>query len=280
MKGSSAQVSSDFKHDIVFSDLNYAIDGKSLLEDVSGRFEGGRVHSILGQNGAGKSSLLRCLTKEWHPISGDIRFNGQTLQDQSYRELALKRSVLPQNQELAFSFQVEQLVMLGFDAQGLALNECATQLDDVLEACDIRHLAQRDYLTLSGGEQKRAQLARVLAQIWPQNSLADDAFTGKWLFLDEWSDGLDLKHQVCLGQLLRQWSRQGLGVVMILHDLNQIMQWADQCLLLKAGQVHSQGDVSTVMTPANIEAVLGVKVGIWQPQGSAVPMLFPLQGQR
>ncbi|MDG6773726.1 ATP-binding cassette domain-containing protein [Thiomicrorhabdus sp. ZW0627] len=265
----------DSKHDIVFEGLHYETDGNTLLMGMSGRFESGRVHAILGCNGAGKTSLLRCLTKEWTPNRGQVLFKERDLEQWTYRELALQRSVLPQSQDLAFSFLVEQLVMLGFDAQGISPEECETQMQEVLEVCDILHLAKRDYLTLSGGEKKRAQLARVLAQIWPKNPESGDAFSGKWLFLDEWSDGLDLKHQVRLGRFFRQWSRQGLGVVMILHDLNQILQWSDRCLLLKAGRVFAQGDASEVMTADNIEAVLGVKINVWQPSKSDVPMLFP-----
>jgi len=260
---------------LVFEELHYRLEGATLLSEASGRFEAGRIHAILGQNGAGKSTLLRCLTKERPASSGRVVLAGHDLQSLSYRELALRRAVLPQNPSLVFAFQVEQLVGLGFDVQHWSSDSRAIAMQAILQACDLVHLAKRDYLSLSGGEQQRAHLARVLAQIWPKNPDASQPFAGKWLFLDEWSDGLDLKHQVRLSALLRQWVKQGLSVVMILHDLNQIMQWADDCLMLKQGRVFTYGSVPEVMTPENIESVLGVSVRVLQSEDSVSTMIFP-----
>lgn len=260
---------------LVFEELDFRVEEAILLSQVSGRFEAGRIHAILGQNGAGKSTLLRCLTKEQPASSGRIKLAGHDLQSLSYRELAMRRAVLPQNPSLVFAFQVEQLVGLGFDAQDWPSDRRASAMQAILQACDLAHLAKRDYLSLSGGEQQRAHLARVLAQIWPPNPDASQAFAGKWLFLDEWSDGLDLKHQVRLSALLRQWVKQGLSVIMILHDLNQILQWADDCLMLKQGRVFTYGRVPEVMTPENIESVLGVSVRVVQGEDSVSTMFFP-----
>lgn len=262
--------------DIEFNRLTYSAGNTPLLEGVSGRFEAARIHAILGQNGAGKTTLLRCLTRELKSAKGDIRFADRALSDWSLSELARQRAVLSQNQELVFSFTVEQLVCMGFDVQQGAIAISGHHMDSLLQACDLQALRKRDYLTLSGGEQRRAQLARVLAQIWPQDPEQLDAFSGRWLFLDEWTAGLDLKHQVRIGRLLQQWSQQGLGVVMILHDLNQVMQLADSCLLLKAGRRHSSGTTSEVMTAENLRNALEVDLALWQPPGAEAPVVMPV----
>ncbi|MBN2865140.1 MAG: ATP-binding cassette domain-containing protein [Thiotrichales bacterium] len=265
---------------ITFKNLGFKIEQACLLDDLTGQFAAGQIHAIIGQNGAGKSTLLRCLTKEWQATAGEILFNQQKLNALSFAELALQRAVLSQQQEVAFAFSVEQLVNLGFEAQQTTWPKEIKHrlLNAVLEATDIPHLRHRDVLTLSGGEQKRAQLARVLAQIWPVEFEAEDAFAGKWLFLDEWSEALDLKHQVHIGCLFRQLADKGLGVVMVSHDLNQVMQLADTCTLLKAGKLVKQGAIQTVMTAQNLTEVLDIAVQVvFQPEvNQSVVLLKPL----
>ena len=263
---------------IQFQKLSFNIEQACLLSKVSGQFESGQIHAIVGQNGAGKSTLLRCLTKEWQASSGQIEFSGKLLTQLSFAELALQRAVLSQHQDLAFSFTVEQLVSLGFEARQRAFSE--QQLVAVLEAMDITHLKQRDVLSLSGGEQKRAQLARVVAQIWPEDRKDQDehsysdVFSGKWLFLDEWSEALDLKHQVHIGALLKQWAKQGLGVVMVSHDLNQVIQLTDTCLLLKAGKLVVQGATCEVMSAENLTQVLDIPVTVL-PNQAGYSLVMP-----
>jgi len=266
---------------ISFKNLSFQIEQACLLTDVTGAFAAGQIHAIIGQNGAGKSTLLRCLTKEWQATSGEVYFKQQNLSSLSFAALALERAVLSQHQEVAFAFSVEQLVNLGFEAQQTTWPASVKQtlLDAVLDATDIQHLQHRDVLTLSGGEQKRAQLARVLAQIWPVDFESEQAFFGKWLFLDEWSEALDLKHQVHIGCLFKQLADKGLGVIMVSHDLNQVMQLADTCTLLKAGSVLAQGVTQSVMTSENLTKALDISVQVvFETQShQAVVVLKPLK---
>lgn len=265
---------------IQFKNISYQIGQACLLDELSGEFLGAKIHAIVGQNGAGKSTLLRCLSKEWPISSGKIDFNGQDLRRLSYAKLALQRSVLPQQLTVAFSFTVEQLVGLGFEAQQIVWSNIQKQtlLTTLLNAVGITHLKQRDVLSLSGGEQKRVQLARVLAQIWPVDFESDQAFMGKWLFLDEWSEALDLKHQVHIGCLFRQLADKGLGIVMVSHDLNQVLQLADSCTLLKAGRMFAQGPTAEVMSAENLSDVLGISVQIVHQAeaNQSVVMLKPI----
>jgi iron complex transport system ATP-binding protein len=259
---------------IVFESLGIQRSGKNLLHAVSGRFQAGRLYAILGPNGAGKSTLLGCLSKEYKPSSGRVVFNGRGLEEWSFKRLAQQRAVLTQQQELGFSLTVEALVGLGFAAQDRSPTDTAASLHRLLAICDLAALRQRDYLTLSGGEQRRAQLARVLAQIWPEEETGDKDFAGKWLLLDEWSEGLDLKHQLQLGNFLRHCTRRGLGVVMVVHDLNQAMRWADECLLLENGRVYAQGPALEVMTPDILQGLFEVGIVRCDLAGQARPVLF------
>lgn len=262
-------------NDLRFEHLVFEAQGTALLKGVSGKFAGGGIHAIVGQNGAGKTTLLRCLSKELTPQAGQITLQQRALRDWSFAELAHNRAVLSQQQELAFAFSVTQLIELGLEVAGGTPAQRLTRLQALLEICDLQALAERTYLTLSGGEQKRAQLARVLAQLWPQDWQADKAFAGKWLLLDEWSDGLDLKHQVQIGCLLKQLAGKGLGVVMILHDLNQVAQWADRVLLLKGGEVVAQGAVQALFTEAHLLNVLDVNVTVLPATETTPLLVFP-----
>ncbi len=274
---------------ILVSGLSYSVQKNRMLHQVDAQFASGKIHAILGQNGAGKSTLLRCLSKELIPTAGAVQWHGHPLKSLSYAQLALQRGVLSQSVELTFSFTVAQLIRLGVEVRGdlseevrndvhitnRDANEQAEQaMEEVLQVCDLQHLQERDYLTLSGGEQKRAQLARVLAQIWPIDAEAPEAFKGKWLLLDEWTASLDIKHQQRLGRTFKMWAQQGLGIIMVLHDVGFAAQLADHCLLLKSGQVFTQGDVVSCLTEANLRDALEITVQV-TASASGRPVIQP-----
>lgn len=256
---------------IVCQDLSYQVAGTTLVDKINCQFEIGKISAVLGKNGAGKSTLLALLSKELEATSGDVLFAGTSLHKLTYRQLAQTRAVLPQLQSLVFSIEAQQLVQLGaeigFSEQNL--KSCEDKIKQVVSqvmlACDIQSLAKRDVLTLSGGEQKRVQLARVLAQIWPLDKLNNNesiAFKNRWLLLDEWTNGLDLEHQQILAKLFKEWSASGLGIVMVLHDINLALNLADDVKLLKNGELLLTGQPKTVFTPENIQQVLDAQVWV------------------
>ncbi len=259
---------------IEVTSLAFSVRHNAMLQQVDARFSAGQIHVILGQNGAGKSTLLRCLSKELTPTAGSIQWHGQPLSSMSYAQLALQRGVLSQSVELSFSFTVEQLVRLGIEVRGHC-EQAQYVIETVLQVCDMQHLQGRDYLTLSGGEQKRAQLARVLAQIWPVDTQIPGAFKGTWLLLDEWTAGLDIKHQQQLGRYFKQWVQQGLGIIMVLHDIPFAAQLADCCLILKSGRVYSQGDVVTCLTQACLREALEINAHVEISKESGRPLIYP-----
>ena len=255
--------------------LSFSVPQHLMLQEIEVCFSAAKIHVILGQNGAGKSTLLRCLSKELAPTEGAIQWQGKPLKSISYAQLALQRGVLSQSVELSFSFTVEQLVRLGVEVRGHC-EQAQQVIESVLQVCDMHHLQKRDYLTLSGGEQKRAQLARVLAQIWPVDAKLPDAFMGKWLLLDEWTASLDIKHQLQLGCYFKQWAQQGLGIIMVLHDIPFAAQLADNCLMLKSGRVFHQGDAVTCLTQANLREALEINAHVKINKDSGRPFIYPL----
>lgn len=246
--------------------VHFELNGQRLLEAVDAEFFSGQVNVVLGQNGAGKSTLLQIIAKSKHLDksipAGKVVWHQQDLASLSLGELALQRAVVEQSQNLQFDFSVRQFVSLGLEVQfGSELLEAynrpvafAKVLDQVLRTCDLSSFSERSVLSLSGGEMKRAQIARAIAQIWPvEQTQAELDFTGRWLFLDEWNAALDIAHQQCFAALLRTWTQQGLGVIMVVHDLPLAMQLADSVVLLKAGKLFAQGSAQAVFTREILE---------------------------
>ncbi|BBP45146.1 hemin import ATP-binding protein HmuV [Thiosulfatimonas sediminis] len=259
--------------------LGFNVDKKQLLQDVTADFVGGQVNVILGQNGAGKSTLLKLLAKSLHSSSGSIQWQGQSLQAISLPQLALQRAVVEQQQAMQFDFSVRQLASLGLEIQfGSELLEAYQHsadfdglLYEILRVCDLTDFAERSVLSLSGGEFKRAHLARALAQIWPVEQVQQESpdFSGKWLLLDEWNAALDMRHQQCFALLLREWCRQGLGVIMVLHDLPLAQQLADRVLLLKDGAVFAEGGAQNVLQQQTLEQGLQMQLQSVTQNGKA-----------
>ncbi|MEE3661946.1 heme ABC transporter ATP-binding protein [Brenneria sp. g21c3] len=226
---------------LVARNLRFHTGGRDLTQDVSLEVHCGEIVAIIGPNGAGKSTLLRLLTGYLTPNQGECWLAGKPFAQWAPTALAKTRAVMRQHSGLAFAFSVQEVVAMGRAPYGRD-----RQNDDivrrVMAQTGCSDLAQRDYRHLSGGEQQRVQLARVLAQLWhPQP-------TPGWLFLDEPTSALDLYHQQHLLRLLKQLTRQQpLAVCCVLHDLNLAALYADRILLLHAGKLVAQGTPEQVL---------------------------------
>ncbi|MBE0493548.1 MAG: heme ABC transporter ATP-binding protein [Thiomicrospira sp.] len=237
--------------------IDYAIGDKTILSHVGLQVKAGELWVILGPNGAGKSTLLNVLSGELSAFQSQVCLNQQPLTSYTPIQLARLRAVMPQSVGLEFGFWVKEVVALGLlDAPRDQIENLVKQ---ALALFDVSHLAQRNYLTLSGGEKQRTHLARVMAQILSPLTTA----SARFLLLDECTSNLDLAHQQQVFKVLKQCAReQNMGVVAVLHDLNLASQFADQALLLHEGAVYASGRVETVLTQANIEAVYQTPVEV------------------
>ncbi|MBH8414627.1 ATP-binding cassette domain-containing protein, partial [Klebsiella pneumoniae] len=144
--------------------IDKAFPGVKALDGIDLAIQRGEVHALLGENGAGKSTLLRLLTGYLTPDCGECRLLDRPLEHWAPQQLAKVRAVMRQYSDLAFPFSVEEVVSMGRSPHGKRDEHQAIQ--QVMAQTDCLALAQRDYRQLSGGEQQRVQLARVLAQLW------------------------------------------------------------------------------------------------------------------
>lgn len=225
---------------------------KQILKDIRLTFSEGTFTALLGPNGAGKSSLLKIATGIWPSSSGKLFFAKRELKKYSPEELARKRAILSQHYQVQFEYSVLEIVCLG----GVQLSYSQSELEhcaiEKLKLLDLAHYANAPYHALSGGEQQRVQLARVLVQ------LSDEKEERKFVFLDEPTASLDALQQHKVLNLARKLAQEGIGVVAVLHDLNLAAQYAEHLVFLKKGQIYAEGPTEEVFTPEVLEGVYGL----------------------
>lgn len=230
--------------------LNADLGGRRVLQGIDLAVRPGTLTVIVGPNGSGKTTLMRALTGEL-AAEGRIALDGADIRRLPPALLAARRAVLPQATPLAFPFRVAEVVRMGAEA-GLAGHAGAGPLvARMLAAVDLPGYGPRLYQQLSGGEQQRVQLARVLAQVAEPVAEGGDA---RWLFLDEPVSSLDIAHQLMVLRLARGFAQRGGGVVAVLHDLNLTAAFADRVVLLKGGCLIAQGGPDAVLTEGILSA--------------------------
>ncbi|PJJ85013.1 heme ABC transporter ATP-binding protein [Mucilaginibacter auburnensis] len=249
--------------------LTYQAGNKKILHGASFNLVPGEMMAVIGANGAGKSTLLKLLCREMEPTSGSIKFNNRDIESYSIHDMAMLRAVLTQHNTVSVMFTVKELVMMGryphFENRPSA-HDMEVVKKTMLET-GITHLSSRNYNTLSGGEQQRVQLARVIAQIYDR----PNAF----LFLDEPTNGLDLLYQQQILQLARNMANRGYIVISILHDINFASQYADQILILKNGKTVAFGAPLEVINCENIHEAFNIKVKLMECEDFKCPLVIP-----
>jgi len=223
-----------------------------LLNQVSFSAEPGEAIAIAGPNGAGKSTLLRVLSGDRRPDHGEVRLKGRPLAQFSSGALARQRAVLSQTTVMAFPFTVAEVVAMGLSDRNPRARAAAA--DAALAEVGLAGFQDRIITTLSGGEQHRAHLARVLAQL----ASGEREHGPGLLLLDEPTASLDLHHQLDFVALARKRAAQGTTVVAVLHDLNLAATFADRILMLHRGRIAADGTPRLTITERLLADVFGV----------------------
>lgn len=225
---------------IVASNISVSLGGTDILHGVDFEAETGQVTAIVGPNGSGKSTLIKALTQE-HSYTGEITINGKPITVYQPWELAAIRGVLPQAATLAFPFTVIEILRLGLTAGIHGDND--RLIHDALSLVGLSGYANRPFQDLSGGEQQRAHLARVLCQVWEPKVDGQP----RWLFLDEPVASLDIGHQLLVMRCLRDYADRGGGVVAVMHDLNLTAMIADRVAMVAKGAILQSGSAAEVL---------------------------------
>jgi iron complex transport system ATP-binding protein len=236
---------------IAAHDIGLQRHGRAVLQAVNLVARPGRVLALVGPNGAGKSSLLGVLSGQLRATVGVASLDGVPLADWAPRVLAQRRAMLSQRVQLGFAFSVDEVVMLGRSPHGGRHDDRRDRrvVESALRAAHAWALRGRSYLALSGGEQQRVQLARVLAQVWEPGSGAS------WLLLDEPEAGLDIAHQHFMLRRARGLAADGFGVIVVLHELNLAARYADDVAVLAAGRLRRLGPPEEALDAALLSEV-------------------------
>ena len=250
---------------------------RQILADIDLSLPAGQVIGVLGANGAGKSTLLAALAGELSPSAGRITLNGRPLSAWPAAELASCRAVLPQSPSLQFDLPVATVIGMGaypharhsrigahptnrHDTAQAAMAEDQRILQRVLALADVQDLYERRYRRLSGGEQQRVHLARVLYQLL----LARQGYNEyRVLMLDEPTASLDPRHQLHLLSAVHTLEHEeNVAALVIVHDLNLAAGCCDRLLLLGQGRVAACGTPAQVLTPDTLRQVYGVEATV------------------
>jgi len=238
---------------LTFDDVSLVLRGRKILNNISGQFEPGRVTVILGANGAGKSSLLSCLSGLREPQSGTVLLDKQPLLSLHEKERGRQIGLLPQRSDIHWNVDVKTIVGLGRFPHAGRWGMSAYDRKAIAKAMattDCTQLADRKAMRLSGGEQGRVLLARVLAG------------EPRWLLADEPLASLDPAHQFDVLERLKNYATAGNGVIIVLHDLTQAARFADDIIVMKDGAILAAGPCNDVMNKKIMAQAYGVEVQI------------------
>ena len=227
--------------------VGWSVEQKRIIQNISLEVQPRQFVGLIGPNGSGKSSLLKTIYRILKPDTGMVAIDEQDVWQLSPREVAQSMAVVIQESLTEFDFTAREIVMMGrlpFKKTFETESEYDLQLtEEALRQVDLLQLADRHFLSLSGGEKQRLLIARALAQ-QPQ-----------LLLMDEPTNHLDIYHQLEILDLIKQLR---ITALVALHDLNLAAFYCDHIYVLKEGRVVSEGVPQTILTPRLIEEVYGV----------------------
>ena len=225
-----------------------------IFKDVDLSLENGDVLCILGPNGTGKSTLIKCMNGLLKLNSGDILFNKQSIHSMNKNDLAKVMGYIPQSHSSTFAFSVFDVVLMG-RAPHLSLTSVPGEKDhkiaeEALESLGISYLTDKKYTEISGGERQMVLIARVLAQ------------QPKILLLDEPTSHLDFGNQIRTLEVINKLSERGLSVIMTSHFPDHAFLSSNKVAIMNRGTIMEIGTPENVVTEDNMRQAYGIDVKI------------------
>ena len=235
--------------------LNISYGNLDIVKDLNLDIPKGKITTIIGSNGCGKSTILKTIARIIQAKSGDIFVNNINIKEQSPKDLAKVMAVLPQSPQAPRGLTVEELIAYGRFPHQKGFGKMRKEDEDIvtwaLKSTGIEDFRERPMEALSGGQRQRAWIAMALAQ---QTEI---------LILDEPTTYLDLAHQLEILKLLEELNRkQGTTIIMVIHELNNAARFADHMIGVKKGKVVCQGTAHEVMTKENLKELFNIDAEI------------------
>lgn len=237
-----------------------------IIEDMQLVMRKNKITTIIGPNGSGKSTVLKAVTRLLNYQRGDVIIKDKDIRKYKSKELARCIGVLAQKHSAPADFRVRELVSYGRMPHQKALAGFSKKdnemIDQVMRTTNTYHLKDKSIYECSGGEAQRVWIATVLAQ------------DPEMLFLDEPTTYLDVSHQLEVMQLVKKLNREnGVGIVMVLHDLGQAMEVSDWIVVIKDGKKYSEGKPKDVITAKMLKEVYNVDADVVNIPGRDKPVI-------
>lgn len=250
-------------------DLDFAYGTNRVIQGLSVKIAKGKITTLIGANGCGKSTLFNLMTKNLKPKSGNILFDSTDISQIKLRDFAKQAAIVHQYNTAPDDITVEKLVAYGrmpYRSFGIS-SDSKTDDEKIRQAMEITHITKHKDCAvsqLSGGQKQRVWIAMALAQ------------DTKILFLDEPTTYLDIRYQLQILNLVRTLNREyGMTIIMVLHDINQSLYYSDEIIAMKDGKIIAQGEPEKIITPELIRKVYDVDLAISMVDGK--PFILPIQ---
>lgn len=251
-----------------FDHVSIAYGKKEVLNDISMEFEKGKITTIIGPNGCGKSSLLKTIPRTVTPTSGTVILEERPIKSYAPKELAKKIAYLPQIHTSPDDIDVRTLVSYGrypYKKFGGGLTEEDERIiDQTLELTGLKELSGRLLNNLSGGEKQRAWIAMTICQ-QPQILLLDEPITY-----------LDVGYQVEVLELVHDLrDKLNITIGMVLHDMNFTARYSDRIYVLKDKKIHAYGTAEQIICRENLNEVFAVDSQMYHDEKNNCPIVIP-----
>lgn len=247
---------------LTVNNLDYGYFDENVIENINIRAEAGKFTGIIGSNGSGKSTILKCIYGALRPQKGRILLGDKSLSDMNPQQLASNLAVVGQENEFAFDFTVWEMAAMGRNPhKGLFQPDTAEDrkiVADALKKTGTYDLKDRSFRQLSGGEKQRVIIARAIAQ---QTGL---------MILDEPTNHLDIAYQL---QTFETVKALGITILAAMHDLNLAALFCDMIYVLKDRRIFAAGSPEEILTADNISRVFGVEAEVRVSGKTGKPMV-------
>lgn len=249
--------------------IDFSYSDKPFIQQLNGKIKRGKITTILGPNGSGKSTLLNVLVNQLKPTNGSIVVDGKELSCLRTKDIAKKMAIVHQQNSAPDDLTVERLVSFGRSPYQSFFATSDEEEEEVvawaLEVTNLSHMAKKRISQLSGGERQRAWIAMALAQ------------KTEILFLDEPTTYLDIFYQLEILNLVRTLNKEyGMTIIMVLHDINQAIQFSDELFIMKQGRLMYAGSSEEAITQERLKEVYGIHADIRWCQKNQCQYIMPI----
>lgn len=232
-------------------DIRFKYNSLDILSNVSMEIKEGEVTGIMGPNGSGKTTILKCINRILEPYKGSILVKNRDLKELSNNDIAKNMGYVPQRDGGRFPRTVFDTILMGRKPyiQWAPTSKDLYTVSKIVDCLNLQDIAMRDINQLSGGQRQKVIIGRALAQ------------EPEILLLDEPTTNLDLKHELEVMDIIWDQSRGGVTAILSVHDLNIAVRYCDNIIMLKNGRIFAVGG-KEVLTPENIKSVYGVNAKV------------------